>query len=195
MQNFLSLHSCQWGGADLRPDGPAPGCVPLTSSGQRLPGRDVACLNSMVAYFWRTVGAQVLGACKVLEVGSFPWVSRPVQRAPADPVGTGVRIEWLLHLLSAVGGLQRSERGDNEQAVASTRPGHCLGTPKCCSELVDISLGHWAGNLAKKRIFPKRPRFYKCQLFQNILQVTKGGGAWRRLIPSTLTFPATRLSR
>lgn len=40
-----------------------------------------------------------------------------------------------------------------------------------------ISLGHQAGHLAKRNhIFPKRPRFYKCQLFQNILQVTKGSG-------------------
>lgn len=73
--------------------------------------------------------------------------------------------------------MKRSERGDYEKAVASIRPGHCFKKQESCSELVDVSLGRQDGNLApKKCIFPKCPKFYKCQLFQNTLQFTKGSG-------------------
>lgn len=123
----------------------------------------------------------MLAAVKLLEASTFLWVSRPAQEPLCDPVGAGVRAGWFLHLLSAEGGVKWSDRGAKAQATASTRPGHCFRKQGRCSELVDIFLGHQAEHLAKrKHIFPKRPRFYKCQLFQNIFQVPKGsgGGVW-----------------
>ena len=75
-------------------------------------------------------------------------------------------------------------------------PGTLIGCFGCCSEPVDTSLGHQAGNLAhtQKAFFQNTrdfPRLYKCQLFQNILHFTKtvcvcvaGGGVWGRITPS-----------
>lgn len=109
----------------------------------------------------------------------------------ADPLGAQVGTGCFLHLLSAeMGG--RAQRGDKEQAVPPPRR-HCF---RRCSELWDIFLGHhdgaqffWVFFLS---IFQECPRFYKCQLSQNILWDTKarGGG----LIPSTRTLPATGLT-
>lgn len=117
-----------------------------------------------------------------------------VAASTKGPRETAVRVGRFLHLLSAEGGVKRSERGDYEKAVASIRPGHCFRKQEHCSELGDVSLGRQAGNLAKKRcIFPKCPKFYKCQLFQNTLPFTKGSDgvlADTQPIHTTLTLPA-----
>lgn len=114
-------------------------------------------------------------AFKLLEAVGVPAGTRGPS---ADPVGTEVATGGLRHLLSARVAW-RGQRGRSEQAMPPLGPGHCFRRTERCSELWDIFLGHRAGNLLRSfllSIFPERPRFYKCQLFQNILQDTKGKG-------------------
>ena len=47
--------------------------------------------------------------------------------------------------------MKRSEKGDDEQSVASPRPGHRFSKQERYFEPVDISLGLQTGNLAKKK--------------------------------------------
>lgn len=59
--------------------------------------------------------------------------------------------------------MKRSEKGDDEQSVASAGPGHHFRKQERCFEPVDISLGLQAGNLAKKSAF-----FQNTQDFINV---------------------------
>lgn len=60
--------------------------------------------------------------------------------------------------------MKRSEKGDDEQSVASTRPGHRFSKQERYFEPVDISLGLQTGNLAKK----KSAFFQNAQDFINV---------------------------
>lgn len=150
-------------------------------------------VESVGAYLWHMADARMLVAFKLLEAVGVPG---GMKGPSADPVGTQGGTGCFLHLLSAEVEA-RGQRGDKEHAVPPPR-GHCFRTPERCSELWDVFLGHQAGNLFfvfwffLKNIFPECPRFYKCQLSQNILQDTKGRGGG--LIPSTPTLPVTGLT-